>query len=278
MKLTPDQIREMVGKLRAPDRSQYPELDGLTRDELYHDCSGGGGLYLASRMARTMRLRTGDIVLDLGCGKGEAAIWLASRFGVRVIAVDLWTPATWLNVKFTARGFRDRIVPLHMDVTGPLPFAEGYFDAVFCMNSFNFYGDNVAFLQHLLPHLKPGGQLSIGSEVLTDEFTEEQLRNPPSVYSFRLPPPNEHVDVFEGDFKRQHTPQWWRELFERSGLLHVEHCAALDDAAVLYEEMVRHEYEHDIDPFNVQICLQQMEWDRHHRPKRSLFVLTAHKL
>jgi hypothetical protein len=39
------------------------------------------------------------------------------------------------------------------------------------MNSFNF-GDNVEFLRHLLKHVKPGGQLCIGSEVLTDEFTE----------------------------------------------------------------------------------------------------------
>jgi hypothetical protein len=88
---------------------------------------------------------------------------------------------------------------------------------------------------------------------------------------------DEHVDVFEGDFKKQHTPGWWRYLFENSGLLHVDTCEHLDDAAVLFEEMVRHEYELNLDPFNVQICLQQMEWDRHHEPKRSLFVISAHK-
>ena len=205
-------------------------------DELYHDCSGGGGLYLATRMVRTMRLRAGDIVLDLGCGKGEASLFLAKHFGVTVIALDLWTSATFLNDKFAARGCGDRIVPLHMDVRHELPFADDYFDAVFCMNSFNFYGDSVTFLRHLLQHIKPGGQLCIGSEVLSDEFTAEQLRNPPHVYAFRLPPPHEHVDVFEEDFKKQHTPRWWRELFARSGLLEVEHCEELDDAAVLYQD------------------------------------------
>lgn len=278
MNLTPDQIRDTIATFHAPDRSQYPELDGYTRDELYEDCSGGGGLYLATRMVRTMRLRDRDIVLDLGCGKGTTSLFLAKHFGVKVIALDLWTPATFLDRKFTLRGYRDRIVPLHQDVTHELPFAEDYFDSVFCMNSFNFYGDNVAFLHHLLKHVKPGGQVCIGSEVLTDEFTEEQLKNPPYVYAFKLPPPNEDVDVFEGDFKKQHTPRWWRELFENSGLLQVEYCEELDDAEVLYAEMVRHEYEHDIDPFNVRICLDQMEWDRTHRPRRSLFVLTAHKL
>jgi cyclopropane fatty-acyl-phospholipid synthase-like methyltransferase len=278
MNLTPDQIRDTIATFHAPDRSQYPELDGYTRDELYEDCSGGGGLYLATRMVRMMRLRDRDIVLDLGCGKGTTSLFLAKHFGVKVIALDLWTPATFLDRKFTVRGYRDRIVPLHQDVTHEPPFAEDYFDSVFCMNSFNFYGDNVAFLRHLLKHVKPGGQVCIGSEVLTDEFTEEQLKNPPYVYAFKLPPPNEAVDVFEGDFKKQHTPRWWRELFENSGLLQVEYCEELDDAEVLYAEMVRHEYEHDLDPFNVRICLDQMEWDRTRRPRRSLFVLTAHKL
>ena len=280
---TPDYIRDAIATFRAPERSQYPELDrapghAYTRDELYEDCSGGGGLYLAARMVRTLRLRAGDVVLDLGCGKGSTSLFLARHLGVQVIALDLWTTATFLDRKFTARGYRDRIVPLQMDVTHELPFAEDYFDAVFCMNSFNFYGGSVEFLRHLLKHVKPGGQLCIGSEVLTAEFTAEQLENPPYVYAFRLPPPNEHVDVFEGDFKKQHTPGWWRELFENSGLLQVEYCQELDDADVLYEEMVRYEYEHDVDPFDVEICLAQMEWGRTHQPRKSLFVVTAHKV
>ncbi len=275
--LDPEQTRAAIAQIKAPDRSRYPELDGYTRDELYEDCQGGGGLYLAVRMARTLRMKPGDIVLDLGCGKGPTSIFLAKHYGVKVIALDLWTSATFLERKFTARGYRDRIVPLNLDATQPLPFAENYFDSIFCMNSFNFYGGNVDFLHHLLKHLKPCGQLCIGSETLTREFSPEEIQNPPYVYAFHLPPPNEHVDVFQGDFIKQHSPGWWRNLFENSGLLYVEHCEHLDDAALLFEEMLRHEYELNLDPFNVQICLQQMEWDHHYEPKRSLFVITARK-
>jgi cyclopropane fatty-acyl-phospholipid synthase-like methyltransferase len=274
---TPDQIRDLIARFQPPDRAHYPELARYTRDEIYEDFFGGGGLYLAVHMTRTLHLRPGDIVLDLGCGKGPTSIFLAKHFDVKVIAVDLWTAATFLNDKFTARGYRDRIVPLNLDVTQPLPFAENYFDAIFCLNSFNFYGGSVEFVQRLLTHLKPGGQLCLGSEVLSDEFTAEQLQHPPHVYAFQLPPPNEHVDVFEGDFKKQHTPAWWRDLFAQAGLLDVEHCAELDDADTIYEELVRYEYEHDLDPFDVDICLQQIEWGRAHRPRKTLFVLTARR-
>jgi SAM-dependent methyltransferase len=274
---TSDQIRTLISGFRAPDGEHYPELAEYTRDELYEDFFGGGGLYLATHMTRTLRLQPGDLVLDLGCGKGPASIFLAKHFNVKVIAVDLWTPAAFLNEKFTARGYRDRIVPLNLDVTQDLPFAENYFDAIFCMNSFNFYGGSVDFVQRLLKHLKPGGQLCLGSEVLSAEFTAEQLQHPPEVFAFHLPPPNEHVNVFEGDFKKQHTPLWWRDLFAQTGLLDVEHCAELDDADAIYEELVRYEHEHNLDPFDVDICLQQMEWSRTHHPRKTLFVLTARK-
>src|SRR5512137_2407652 len=99
-------IDERIACLRSPDAAAYPELAGYSREEIYRDCFGGGALYLAARMVRTMTLRPGDIVLDLGCGKGETSIFLVRHFGVKVVAVDLWTPATFLNVKFTARGYR----------------------------------------------------------------------------------------------------------------------------------------------------------------------------
>jgi SAM-dependent methyltransferase len=252
-------------------------LQEYSRDECYHDFFGGGGLYLTTHMTRTMRLRPHDLVLDLGCGKGSTSIFLAKHFGVNVIALDLWTSAEFLKQKFTEQGYAEHVTPIQMDVTQPLPFAENYFDAIFCMNSFNFYGGNLDFIRHLLRHLKPGGQLCIGSEVLSTEFTEEQVNHPPFVYSFKLPAPNEHVDVFEGDFKKQHTPGWWRNLFQSSGLLEVKFCRELEDADALYEELVRYEHEYDIDPFDVQICLDQIEWGRTHEPRKRLFVITAQK-
>jgi len=135
---------------RSPNPADYPELAGYTREQIYDETIGGGALYLAARMVRTMRLNRGDIVLDLGCGTGATSIFLVRHFGVKVIAVDLWHPAALLDDKLTARGFRQDIVPLHLDVTRELPFAENYFDAIFSMNSFSFYGGTVEFLRHLL--------------------------------------------------------------------------------------------------------------------------------
>ena len=273
-----DEIENILSSFRRPDLTDYPELASYSREECYQDFFGGGGLYLAVEMLRTLPLQPGDTVLDLGCGKGATSVFLAKHYGVYVVALDLWTSAEYLNEKFKAQGYTERITAIQMDATQLLPFPEHHFDAIFCMNSFNFYGGSVDFLRHVLKHLKPGGRLCIGSEVLSSEFTGEQITNPPPVYAFCLPPPNEHVDVFEDDFKKQHTPGWWQGLFQSSGLLQVEHCHRLENADVIYEELVRYEHEHGTDPFDVQICLDQIEWGTSHEPRKTLFVLTGIKL
>ena len=277
MNRSPEEIQNILSTFHAPERDAYPELQGYSRDEIYEDFFGGGGLYLATHMLRTLKLKAGDHVLDLGCGKGSTSGFMAKHYGVKVTALDLWTSAEFLEQKFSAHGFDNCITAIQMDATQPLPFTKAQFDTIFCMNSFNFYGGSVDFIQRLVRYLKPGGQLCIGSEVLSSEFTAEQLANPPYVYAFKLPPPNEHVDVFEDDFKKQHTPDWWKNLFQSSGVLKIEQCHELEDADAIYAELVRYEHEHHIDPFDVQICLDQIEWGRTHEPGKTLFVLTASK-
>jgi SAM-dependent methyltransferase len=278
MDRSPEEIRKLISTFRTPDRTNYPELQDYSRDTIYEDFFGGGGLYLAIHMMRTLRLKPNDTVLDLGCGKGVTSVFLAKHYGVRVVALDLWTSADFLRQKFSAQGLGDRITPIQMDATQTLPFAENQFETIFCMNSFNFYGGSVDFIRRLLKYLKPGGQICIGSETLSSEFTAEQMKNPPAVYAFKLPPPNAHVDVFEDDFKKQHTPGWWRHLFQSTDLLRIEHCDELEDANAIYLELVRYEHEHNIDPFDVQICLDQIEWGQTHEPRKTLFVLTAEKI
>lgn len=264
-----DKVKKLF---RQIDRDDYPELADYSDEDIWRDNEGPGGLYLAARMSRHMNLRKGDLVLDLGCGKGESSIYLAKRFGVRVVAVDLWTKATTLHDKFMQRGCRSDIMPLNLDARNPLPFAEEYFDAIFCMNSLSFFGDDPESLCRLARHLKQGGSFCAGGECMSREFTREEMENPPKVYSFV-------EGIWENDFLKLHSPYWWEELFTSSGVLAVKECGELDDGVTLHEEKIlaaRPEGYLGLAANDAEeIEIRQILYGRENEPHMTVFIIAA---
>jgi hypothetical protein len=53
------EIEAVLSTFRAPERANYPELDGYSRDDIYRDFFGGGGMYLMMHMLRTLNLQPG---------------------------------------------------------------------------------------------------------------------------------------------------------------------------------------------------------------------------
>ncbi len=78
-----DEIQRILSTFRSPDRAAYPELQEYSRNDLYRDFFGGVGLYLAIKMLRTLRLQPGQMVLDLGCGKGETSFSWSNTMGCK---------------------------------------------------------------------------------------------------------------------------------------------------------------------------------------------------
>ncbi len=107
------------------------------------------------------RFKPGDCILELNCGTGEDAVWMAER-GLRVVATDVsdkMLKATAL--KATARGVSDRVEVRRLDVARPEAMIPGL-----CFNGVlsNFGGlncaDDLAPLASMLAkHVAPGGIL-----------------------------------------------------------------------------------------------------------------------
>jgi SAM-dependent methyltransferase len=197
-------ISELKTTLREVDQSKYPELSAYTKAEIWRDGFGPGGLYLVSLLAKELELEPHAWVLDLGCGAVESSIHLAKHFHVNVVAADLWRDPAENAGKIEQRGYRGDILPLRLDAPQPLPFAEEYFDAILCVNNLNFYGTDLAIVDRIARHLKKDGVFCAGGECLNEEFTPDQIANPPDIYNFAEP-------VWEGDFLKSHSPDWWAD-------------------------------------------------------------------
>lgn len=104
--------------------------------------------------------RAGEHVLELACGTGEDAIWLAQQ-GLRVTATDGSPQMLAVAAQKTRRaGVEDRVSFAQFDIGTPQSFPHNPFDGVLS----NFGGLNVLadwrpLAEYLAPVVKPGGWL-----------------------------------------------------------------------------------------------------------------------
>jgi SAM-dependent methyltransferase len=264
-------MSELKTTLGEVDRSKYPELSGYTKDDVWRDM-GPGGLYLVSLLAKELDLRPNSWVLDLGCGSAASSLYLADTYKARVIAVDLWDDPSDNARRIDSRGHRGAVILLRLDASKPLPFAEGYFDAVLCVNSLNFYGTDIAVIDRIARHLKKGGVFCSGGECLNEEFTPDQIANPPDVYNFAEP-------VWEGDFLTSHSPGWWADHIARSEELQLVSCEELVDGQRLFEEQALLTEPEGYFGLSAQqaraLEIRQIEYGRENRPYMTLYKLVA---
>ena len=257
--------------LREVDKSKYPELASYTKDEIWRDI-GPGGLYLVSVLAEELNLPPNPLVLDLGCGAAESSLYLADRYGAIVVAVDSASDITRIARKIEHRGHRGRVVPLRLDASEPLPFAEEYFDVVLCVNSLNFYGTDVAVINRISRYIKKGGVFCSGGECLNQEFTIDQIKDPPEVYNFAKP-------VWEGDFLTSHSPGWWSDHIARSEYLCIMSCEELQDGRRFYEEQALLSEPHGYFGLSAEqareLEIRQIEFGRECRPYMTIYKLVA---
>jgi len=266
-------ISELKATLRQVDKSKYPELSGYTKEDIWRDI-GPGGLYLVSLLAKELGLRPNSLVLDLGCGYAESSLYLADRFQAKVVAADLWRDPSDNARKIESRGHRGTIIPLRVDASKPLPFAESYFDAILCINNLNFYGTELAVISRIARHLKRGGVFCSGGECLNEEFTSEQIANPPEVYHFAKP-------VWEDDFLTSHSPGWWADHIARSEELQLVSCKELEDGQRFYEEQALLIEPESQGYFGLsaqqvrELEIRQIEYGRENRPYMTVYQLVA---
>jgi len=264
-------ISELKATLREVDRSKYPELNSYTKDAIWRDI-GPGGLYLVSLLAKQLSLQPNALVLDLGCGSAESSIYLAEKFKVKVIAADLWRDPSDTARRIESRGHRDSIIPLNLDASKPMPFAEEYFDAILCVNNLNFYGTDIAVIDQIARHLKKGCVFCSGGECLSEEFTPEQISNPPDVYNFAEP-------VWKDDFLTSHSPGWWADHIARSKELQLVACKELEDGQRFYEEQALLTKPEGYFGLNAQqareLEIRQIEYGREKRPYMTIYQLVA---
>jgi len=113
-------------------------------------------------------LRTGETVLDIGCGAGVDSIIAATMVGPdgRVVGMDL-IPEMLERARDNLRKTSLENVTFQEGSAEDLPFPEASFDVVISNGVFNLVPDKEEALKDVIRVLKPGGRFMLADQVLT---------------------------------------------------------------------------------------------------------------
>jgi len=193
---------------------QFPRSTKYDPEWVLKGWMGPNVLWLTEWLCEKMEFKPGMRVLDMGCGKALSSVFLAREFGVQVWANDLWISASENWQRIREAGLENQIYPIYAEARS-LPYAEEFFDAIVCVDSYQYYGTDDLYLNYFQKFVRPGGQIGIVVAGLACEFdgpVPEHLTHPrKSGSAFWV----EECWCF-------HTADWWRNLWARTQLVDVE--------------------------------------------------------
>jgi len=133
---------------------------------------GPNAMRLSEELAASLNIRENMRILDLGCGRGLSTLLLVKKYGASVFAADLWISPTENDERFRSIGIEDKAVPISVDATHGLPFANRYFDVLFSVDAYHYFGGTEEMLPALISFVKKGGYIAVAIPGLKYEFGE----------------------------------------------------------------------------------------------------------
>ena len=110
----------------------------------------------------------------------------------------------------------------------------------------------------------------MGTTCFNEAVTRETL---PDVYR--------HTDGWDAQYEKYLWPDWWRALFEESGLVEILECDELEDGVILWEDDVVYGAEKaqwsDAYFQKAQWLIEHIVYGRDHRPYLTHLLATLQK-
>ena len=155
-------------------------------------------------VARAIGMKTGDKVLDLGCGRGRVAAHMSSMTGATVTGLNIDPNQVAQAREFNSqKGFENNFVQQDMNSL-PLPFADNTFDCFYQIQALSLCKDLPALFREVYRVLKPGAKVSLldwvslpGYDPSNPEHLELMRRVKPLIGAVGTPTPKSFETALE---------------------------------------------------------------------------------
>ena len=213
---------------------KYPKSEKYMGNDYMKYIMGPNPLKPCEELLAEHRIPAGARVMDLGSGEGLTSAFLAKEYGFTVYAADLWSEPESHYPLFESFGLsREQCIPVKADAND-LPFEREFFDSVVCVDSYNYFGRDPAYLdEKLLPFVKSGGMIYAAVTGMKkdchDNIPEVLLR------SWNA----EQLDYI-------HDAQWWRSMVSQSRDCEVVSVHEMQSNAEVWADWLRQDNEYAV--------------------------------
>ena len=148
---------DVYGRIVAALQKMGKPLEGLTVDDLAPvDHFHARGLAATIELADRLPIKAGQQLLDIGCGLGGPARYLAQRFQCNVSGLDITAPFVEAGNRLTALLKMERQVKIELGDGQHLPYPDAAFDGAYTQHVTMNVADRGRFFAGAYRVLRPG--------------------------------------------------------------------------------------------------------------------------
>lgn len=149
------------------------DLNSLTEDILQdYDQDHYGGIAANGALAKLAGINNQSKVLDVCCGVGGRARYLANNYGCQVIGIDITQSRIESARRLTKMVGMDTIVSFECADALHLPFEDNIFDVVISQEAFCHIPRKSQLIHECVRVLKPGGKVTFTDVLVTKKITK----------------------------------------------------------------------------------------------------------
>jgi arsenite methyltransferase len=168
-------------------QAQTKPLSGIATeslDDLYFDFQANIGMtkHIGSTKAtdellELCQINDRSVVLDVGCGVGFTSSYIAEKYGIRVVGVDIRPHMIERARQYAKDAELDSFIGYEVADGQDLPMSDNVFDAVICESVLAFIPDQKKALQEWIRVAKPGAYIGFTEAVwITQPPEEDRLK------------------------------------------------------------------------------------------------------
>jgi len=162
-----------------------------------------GGLETTKELIDLCRVSRDTRVLDVGCGVGATACYLAKEYGCRVVGVDLRESMVARSNERARKETVEALVEFRVADAQELPFDDARFDVVIAESVATFIADKRRAIGEYARVVKPEGYVGMNEEVWLEKPPAEIVAHVKLTWDIKPNVP---------------TSDAWRQMLKEAGL------------------------------------------------------------